>query len=67
MEFLAPIAELLGLTVGQLTTWLIIIGVLVIGWYIVRGVVKIAVRTFLSGCLVILLLGIGLYVFFVLL
>ncbi|NLH06071.1 MAG: hypothetical protein GX484_00535 [Chloroflexi bacterium] len=67
MEFLAPIAELLGLTVGQLTTGLIIIGILVVGWYIVRGVVKIAVRTFLSGCLVILLLGIGLYVFFVLL
>lgn len=67
MEFLAPVADLLGLTTGQLTTWLVIIGVLVVGWYILRGVVKIAVRTFLSGCLVIFALAVVLYVVFVLL
>lgn len=67
MDFLAPVADLLGITTGEITTLLVLAVVVVVGWAILRTVIRMAVRTFATGCVVILLLGLGLYVFFVLL
>ena len=67
MEFLAPLADALGMTAGQLTSWLLIIAVAVVAWWVLRGIVKFAVRTFAIGCFVIVLFGLGLYVLFLVL
>lgn len=65
MEFLTPIAELLGVTAGQLTAVAVVFVVLVVGWYVLRATVRIAARTFTTGCFVIILIGVGLYLLFV--
>lgn len=64
---MAAIAELLGLTVAQLTTILIAGVVLVVGWYVLKTVLKLAVRSFTVGCVTIVLAVGALYVFFVVL
>ena len=66
MEFLGPVASLLGLSAGQLTVIVIIGAVLVVGWYVLRAALKMAVRVFAIGCLMILVLVAGLYVVLVL-
>lgn len=53
------IADLLGLTPDQLTILLIAGVVLVIAWYALRAVLKIARRVFTIGCVgIIVLVGI---------
>ena len=64
---MAAIAELLGLTVSQLNTILIAGVVLVVGWYVLKTVLKLAVRSFTIGCFTIALGIAALYVFFVVL
>lgn len=63
--FLQPIAELFGLSVGQLIL-VVAIGVgMVVGWYVLKLVLRIAAKVFTIGCVgIILLLG-GLYIVFV--
>lgn len=65
MEFLTPAAELLGMTVGQLTTIVVVLAVLVVGWYVLRTAVRLAARTFAIGCFVIVLIGAALSIIFV--
>ncbi len=64
---MAAIAELLGLTVSQLNTILIAGVVLVVGWYVLKTVLKLAARAFTVGCFTIALAVGALYVFFVVL
>ena len=64
MEFLEPIANLLGLTSTQL---MVIAGVslgLVIFWYVLKTALKIAAKAFTVGCFTIIALGAGLWAFF---
>lgn len=44
------IADLVGLTVNQLTILAIAGAVLVIGWYVLRSALKMARRLFAIGC-----------------
>ncbi len=66
MEFLEPLARLLGISAGQLMAIAIVGAVLVVGWYVLRAALKMAVRVFTLGCLTILVLVVGLYVVLVL-
>lgn len=66
MEFLKPIADLIGITTGELTTILMVGGGLLVGLIILGTVVKLAMRVITCGCLVILGVVGALYaVFFV--
>ena len=67
MTALQPIADLLGITTNQLMIVGIVLIVLVVGWYILKAVLKIAGKVFSVGCFTILLLGGGLYLYFALL
>ncbi len=64
MEFLEPLASLLGVTAGQLTTVVIVGMLLVAGWYMLRAALRIAVRLFTIGCITILVVVAGLYLLF---
>ncbi len=64
MEFLEPLASLLGVTAGQLTTVAIVGMLLVAGWYMLRAALRIAVRLFTIGCITILVVVAGLYLLF---
>jgi hypothetical protein len=64
MEFLEPLASLLGVTAGQLTTVVIVGMLLVAGWYMLRAALRIAVRVFTMGCITILVVVAGLYLLF---
>lgn len=50
------IADLLGLTVNQLTMLVVAGVVLVVGWYVLKTALKIASRIFAIGCVGILVL-----------
>lgn len=67
MEMLQPIANLLGVTVEQLVAIAVVGMLLIIGWYALKIAFKIATRLFNMGCLTILLVAAGLYLYFVLL
>lgn len=67
MELLQPIASLLGITTGQLVAIAVIGMLLLIGWYALKLALKIATRLFSAGCLTILLIAAGLYMYFALL
>jgi hypothetical protein len=64
MEFLDPIASLLGITTTQLVIVSAAILVLTVGWYVLKAVVKVASKVFAIGCFTIILLAGGLYLFF---
>ncbi len=66
MDILQPIADLLGVTTGQLITVTLVCLALVVGWYVLKAVLKIAARVFTIGCFTIVLLGAGLYLYFAL-
>jgi|GEM_PF-996385 len=61
---LQPIAELLGVTVGQLIFMVIAGIVMVVGWYVLKAALKIASRVFAVGCFIIILVAGGLYLYF---
>jgi hypothetical protein len=62
--FLQPIGDLFGLSVSQLVL-VVAIGLgLVVGWYVLKLVFRIASKVFTIGCVGILLLLGGLYVVF---
>jgi ABC-type iron transport system FetAB permease component len=62
--FLQPIGEWFGLSVTQLIL-VVVIGVgLVVGWYVLKLVFRIASKVFTFGCVGILLLLGALYVIF---
>lgn len=60
------IAELLGITTAQLTTLAIAGAALVVAWYVLKTVMKIATRVFAIGCLGLLVVVGALYAIFVL-
>jgi hypothetical protein len=64
MQFLQPIASLLGVTVGQMVIVAIAIVVLVIAWYALKVALKIAMRIFAIGCFSIVVVAAALYLFF---
>ena len=64
MQFLQPIASLLGVTVGEMVIVAIAIVVLVIAWYALKVALKIAMRIFAIGCFSIVVIAAGLYLFF---
>ena len=65
MEFLQPIADLLGITVGQLVGISVALLALTIFWFLIKQAIKLATRIFTIGCLTIVVIGVGLYLFFV--
>lgn len=64
MEFLDPIAQLLGITTTQLVIIAVAGLVLTVGWYVLKAAIKVASKIFTIGCITIILLGAGLYLFF---
>jgi hypothetical protein len=64
MEFLEPIANLLGVTVTQMIIVAALCLGLVIAWYVVKAVVKLTAKMFTIGCFTIIVIGAALYVFF---
>ena len=64
MDFLKPVAELVGISVGELTTILMIGGGLLLGLVVLSAVVRLAARVLACGCLVILGVVGALYVIF---
>ena len=64
MEFLDPIAQLLGITTTQLVIIAVAGLVLTVGWYVLKAAIKVASKIFTIGCFTIILLGAGLYLFF---
>jgi hypothetical protein len=67
MEFLDPIANLLGVTTTQLVIVAAAVLILTVGWYVLKTALKVASRVFKVGCFTIIILAAGLYLFFVLL
>jgi len=67
VEFLEPVANLVGLTATQLIVVAIACAALVIGWIVLKVLLKIAMKVFAIGCLTIAAIGMGLYLFFVVL
>jgi hypothetical protein len=64
MEFLQPLADLLGVTLGQLTTVIWIAAALLVGWAVLKVVLKLAIKVFSTGCLTIVIIAVGLYLYF---
>ena len=64
MGFLEPVATLLGITVTQLVVVTIAAVALVIGWYVLKAVVKAAAKVLTIGCFTIIVVVVGLYLFF---
>lgn len=64
MEFLEPIANLLGLTSTQLMVVSGVSLVLVVVWYVLKTALKIAAKVFAVGCFTIIAVGAGLWVVF---
>lgn len=62
--FLLPIANLLGVSVTQLIVVTVLSVGLVIGWYALKVVLKLAVRAFAAGLFMILAAAVALYVYF---
>lgn len=60
------IAELLGITVSQLTILGVAGAALVVAWFVLKTVMKIASRVFAIGCLGLLVVVGALYAIFVL-
>jgi len=67
MEFLNPIANLLGVTTTQLVIVAVALLLLTVGWYVLKTALKVASKVFTIGCFTIVILAAGLYLFFVLL
>ena len=59
------IADLLGVTTGELTIMIVVAVVLAAGWTIARRMIKMAVRTFTLGFLGLIIAIVVLYVMFV--
>ncbi len=49
------VADLLEMSVVQLWTIVVVGAVLVVGWYILKAIVRTTVRVFAAGCVVILI------------
>lgn len=64
MEFLQPLADLLGVTLGQLTTVIWVAAALLVGWAVLKVVLKLAIKVFSTGCLTIVIIAVGLYLYF---
>lgn len=64
MEFLQPLADLLGVTLGQLTTVIWVAALLVAAWAVLKVVLKLAIKVFSTGCLTIVIIAVGLYLYF---
>ena len=64
MEFLNPIANLLGVSTTELVIVAAAVLILTVGWYVLKAAVKVASKVFTIGCFTILILGAGLYLFF---
>lgn len=65
MAFLEPIAQMLGVTVTQMV---VVVGGslgLVVLWIVIKKMTEIAVKMFAVGCFTIVIVGVGLYLFFV--
>ncbi len=63
--FLLPIANLLGITVTQLIVVTVLSIGLIIGWYALKVVLKLAAKAFAIGFFMILAAAAALYVYFV--
>jgi hypothetical protein len=57
MEFIQPIADLLGISPGMLIALTVLGVVAVIGWYVLKAALKITWKFFVAGVVVI---GLGL-------
>lgn len=66
MEFLNPIANLLGVSTTELVIVAAAVLILTVGWYVLKTALKVASKVFAFGCFTIVILAAGLYVFFVL-
>ena len=64
MEFLQPIADLLGTSPATILIVFVMVTVMIVAWYALKIVLKIATKIFVAGFAVIFLLAVGLYVFF---
>jgi hypothetical protein len=64
MEFLQPIADLLGTSPLTIVIVFVMATVMIVAWYALKVVLKIATRIFVAGFAVIFLLAVGLYIFF---
>jgi len=62
MEFIEPIANLLGISPTMLITISVVFVVLLVVWYVLKFVLKLAWKVMAPGCALIALLIAGLYV-----
>jgi hypothetical protein len=62
VEIIRSLAEFFGLSPETFTFYLIAGTILVVGWIILKTVVKIAWKTFATGCLLLAILIGGLFV-----
>ena len=62
MEFIEPIANLLGLSPMMLVAISALFLVLVVVWYVLKFVVKLAWKVMAPGCALIAMIIVGLYI-----